>query len=570
LELAPEGNGYRSKTRFAKFYNLPELMTIFKQVADIKTADVLDLPLPKANFQTIAVEASDIQKEMIKALAERAKLIADRRVAPDVDNMLKITTDGRKIGLDQRLINPLLPDEPGSKVNACANQVYQIWEESRQNRSTQAIFCDYSTPGYKGKFNLYDDIKDKLIERGVPEDEIAFIHDAPDERAKRDLFAKVRLGNVRVIIGSTAKMGAGTNIQDRLIAAHDLDCPWRPADLAQRAGRIIRQGNQNPEVAVYRYVTAGTFDAYLFQGVEKKQAFISQIMTSKTPERQTQDMDETVLDYAEIKALCAGDPTIKERMELEVDVQQLRRLKNDHQAQIYSLQDRLRAYFPQQIRARQAELVSLTQDIEHAEQNRFLPDEFNAIIKEQSYRERSKAGEALLVACQNQASIKPVEIGEYRGFKLEAAFNPLDQKFMVSLKGAGRYQVTLGDSPSGNITRVNNLLENLSETKQRKEQALTDLLTQQKTAEEQAQNPFPREQEYQEKNKRLNELDIQLRLDAQLGHEAEVSPEMGEAEQLDHAESEEQQAVPLATEESSQEKEEQEEMEHEYSLSRGR
>jgi hypothetical protein len=374
LEIAPEGNGFRARTRFAKFHNLPELMQMFRCVADIQTADMLNLPVPEAKFETVLVEPSELQKEMVKDLSERAVAVQRREVRPEVDNMLRITTDGRKIGLDQRLMNPLLPDDPNSKVNACADKVFETWDDTKSDRLTQLVFCDFSTPNGRSKTsaaiksadnagdadsedsaplfsNVYDDIKAKLIARGIPEHEIAFIHDADTDDRKKELFAKVRQGKVRVLFGSTFKMGAGTNVQDRLVVSHDLDCPWRPADLEQRAGRIIRQGNNNPEVTIYRYATNGTFDAYLWQSVQKKQEFIAQIMTSKTPMRSCEDVDETALSYAEIKALCAGDPRIREKMELDNEVARLRMLKSEHDSQHYRLEDSLLKHCPQQIKA---------------------------------------------------------------------------------------------------------------------------------------------------------------------------------------------------------------------------
>jgi N12 class adenine-specific DNA methylase len=515
LELAPEGSSYRARTRFAKFHNLPELMSIFKQAADIRTADTLNLPRPKAVYKTIVVPPSEIQKEMVKSLSERAAKVAAREVEPNEDNMLKITSDGRKIGLDQRLFNPALPDDPDSKVNTCVENVYQIWQETESERSSQLVFCDCSTPD-KHKFNLYDDIKEKLTKRGIPSDEIAFIHDADTDMAKKELFAKVRKGSVRVLLGSTAKMGAGTNVQDKLIANHDLDCPWRPSDLSQRAGRIVRQGNNNQEVYIYRYVTEATLDAYLYQTIENKQRFISQIMTSKSPVRSCEDLDETVLSYAEVKAICAGNPLIKEKMELDVEVAKLKFAKSGYQSEIYRLQDKLQGFLPQEIKRTQMTIATLAKDAEKYAQNSNETAHFDILIDGRHYDKPEEAGKAILAACGSHANVKPEEIGQYQGFTLALSFQPLNKEFFLHIKGAGEYRVPLSDKALGNISRLKNAFEKLPERLQDRQQELENLIRQTKIAEEEVVKPFLQEEQLNDKIKRLQELDVALNLDSAL------------------------------------------------------
>ena len=455
LELAPEGTGFRAKTRFSKFFNLPELMKTFKDVADIKTADMLNLPRPKANFHVVSVKPTEEQRQLVAGLSERASRVHSRQVRPEEDNMLKITSDGRKIGLDQRLINPLLPDDPGSKVNTCVRNVFQIWQDTQADRLTQLIFCDFSTPGKDKGFNVYDDIKQKLIASGVPESEIAFIHDADTEKKKDELFAKVRSGEVRVLMGSTQKMGAGTNVQDRLIALHDLDCPWRPADLEQRAGRIIRQGNQNPEVNIYRYVTESTFDAYLYQTVENKQKFISQIMTSRTPLRSCEDVDESVLSYSEVKALCIGDPRIKEKMELDIDVNKLKMLEASFKNQHYTLQDRLRKTLPASISATEQKIELLERDQATADKTKSADFQMTIMGKTfgldaEGNPRKQEAGEALLAVAQTLGR-NAGTVGEYRGFGMSFYMEQATGKVYLNLQGATTHNVELGTSVLGNL-----------------------------------------------------------------------------------------------------------------------
>ncbi|MCI7101544.1 MAG: SNF2-related protein, partial [Faecalibacterium sp.] len=436
IELAPEGTGYRARTRFAKFFNLPELMNMFKEVADIKTSDQLHLPVPEAKFETVVVQPSEHQQAMVAELSERAAAVHSGVVDPSVDNMLKITSDGRKLGLDQRLMNPLLPDDPNSKLNACVRNVLRIYEEGQSDKLTQLLFCDLSTPKNDGTFNVYEDIRAKLIQSGVPEEEIAFIHDADTEAKKKDLFAKVRTGQVRVLLGSTQKMGAGTNVQDRLVAVHHLDVGWRPADMTQRNGRIIRQGNRNKEVQVYQYVTEGTFDAYLYQTLENKQKFISQIMTSKSPVRSCDDVDEQALSYAEIKALCAGDPQIKEKMDLDVDVARLTVLKADHQSQQYRLEDKLMKYFPAEIEKTQGFIKGFQSDIRTVAAHPLPEEGFCGMeVNGTQFTEKAEAGEAILAVCKANQSLEPVPLGSYRGFKMELTFDSFQKEYQVLLKG---------------------------------------------------------------------------------------------------------------------------------------
>jgi hypothetical protein len=529
VELSPEGSGYRARTRFAKFQNLPELMSMFGEVADIKTADTLDLPRPQANFHTVVVKPTEIQKEMVKELSVRAKDVHEKRVEPEKDNMLKITGDGRKIGLDQRLMNPMLPDDPGSKVNACMENIYRIWEESVDERLTQLCFCDFSTPNSDGRFNVYDDIKAKLVAKGIPEDELAFIHDANTETQKKELFAKVRSGKVRVLFGSTFKCGAGTNVQDRLVALHDLDCPWRPADLAQRAGRIVRQGNMNPEVNIYRYCTEATFDAYLFQTIEKKQAFISQIMTSKSPVRSCDDVDEQELSYAEIKALCAGNPHIKEKMNLDIDVAKLKLLKSEHQNTHYRLQDDLLKNFPQRIETAKGHIEGFKADMARLESNTHRTEESISpmTIGDKVYTDRGEAGAALLEVCKGITTTEQTKIGSYRGFDMLISFDMFNKEFKCDMKGSMTHTAMLGNDSFGNITRINNAFDKIPQRLQSSEVQLQMLYEQVENAKTELQRPFPHEQELADKTARLAELDTMLNMDENPGAEKTGEQERG-------------------------------------------
>ena len=508
MELAPEGSGYRARTRFSKFFNLPELMSIFKEVADIKTADELNLPKPEVIYHNEVSQPTEIQKALVKELSERATKVHARQVDPSVDNMLAITNDGRKLGLDQRVVNPLLPDEPGTKVNRCVDNVFKIWEDTKSDRLTQILFCDLSTPG-KG-FSVYEDIKKKLVARGVPENEIAFIHDANTDEKKKALFAKVRSGQVRVLMGSTAKMGAGTNVQDRLIALHDLDAPWRPGDLEQRKGRIERQGNINETVHVYRYVTENTFDSYLWQTLENKQKFISQIMTSKSPVRSCEDVDETTLSFAEIKALCAGDPRIKEKMNLDVEVSKLRLLKSSFQSQKYTLEDNLARYFPREIAETKVRIAALESDIQNRDTHPAPADSFVGIeLDGARYTERAAAGEALLNLLPTVQDTKPVHVGSFRGFDVEVSLEQFG-KHGLTLKGAAEHRIELGADALGNIMRVENALASLDKKLDANRARLADLESQVENAHAELEKPFPQEAELAEKSARLIELNAEL------------------------------------------------------------
>ena len=481
--MLPEGTGYRARTRFAKFFNLPELMNMFKEVADIKTSDQLHLPVPEAKFETVVVKPSDIQKDMVAELSKRAAAVHVGNVDPSEDNMLKITSDGRKIGLDQRLMNPLLPDDPDSKLNACVRNVLKIWEEGKEQKLTQLLFCDLSTPKGDGQFNVYDDIKKKLLAAGVPESEVAFIHTADTEAKKKELFSKVRAGQVRVLLGSTQKMGAGTNVQDRLVAVHHLDVGWKPSDMTQRNGRIIRQGNRNKEVQVYNYVTEGTFDAYLFQTLENKQRFISQIMTSKSPVRSCDDVDEQALSYAEIKALCAGNPLIKEKMDLDIEVARLKVLKADHQSQQYRLEDKLLKTFPASIQHQKEVITCMREDAKTVEANPQVKEGFcGMVIRGMHYEDKLTAGERLLAACQELPSAEPMEIGSYRGFPMELSYNAFHNQFEVAFKGLSNNHVFLGTDARGNITRLDNALDNFPERIEKAENYLGTLIQQRDAA----------------------------------------------------------------------------------------
>ena len=515
IELSPEGTGYRAKTRFAKFYNLPELMSVFKNVADIQTADMLKLPVPEAHYHNIALKPSEYQKEIVASLAERAEKVRNREVDSSVDNMLMITNDGRKLALDQRLVNPMLPSDPNSKAAKCAENVFEIWQRTAGQRSTQMIFCDLSTPKDDGTFSVYDDIHAKLLEMGIPENEIAFIHNAKSEVQKKDLFGKVRSGQVRILLGSTQRMGAGTNCQQKLIALHHLDCPWRPSDLQQREGRIIRQGNENPEVDIYSYVTEGTFDAYLYQLVESKQKFISQIMTSKSPVRSAEDVDEQALSYAEIKALASGNPMIKEKMDLDIEVSKLKLLKANHLSQKYALEDAISKGFPKQIAETQARIVGYGADIATVKGNTHPnADGFSPLtLAGVTHADKKEAGAALLTMCQTMLSPEATQIGSYRGLTLELSFDTFAREYCLTMIGQLRHTVTLGTDVFGNLQRMDNALEGLPIKEQTCREQLSNLQTQLETAKAEVQKPFPREEELTTKTARLEELNSLLNLD---------------------------------------------------------
>ena len=515
IELSPEGTGYRAKTRFAKFYNLPELMSVFKNVADIQTADMLKLPVPEAHYHNIALKPSEYQKEIVASLAERAEKVRNREVDSSVDNMLLITNDGRKLALDQRLVNPMLPSDPDSKAAKCAENVFEIWQRTADQRSTQMIFCDLSTPKDDGTFSVYDDIHAKLLELGIPENEIAFIHNAKSEAQKKDLFGKVRSGQVRILLGSTQRMGAGTNCQQKLIALHHLDCPWRPSDLQQREGRIIRQGNENPEVDIYSYVTEGTFDAYLYQLVESKQKFISQIMTSKSPVRSAEDVDEQALSYAEIKALASGNPMIKEKMDLDIEVSKLKLLKANHLSQKYALEDAISKGFPKQIAETQARIAGYGADIATVKENTHPNgDGFSPLtLAGVTHADKKEAGAALLTMCQTMLSPEATQIGSYRGLILELAFDTFAREYRLTMIGQLRHTVTLGTDVFGNLQRMDNALEGLPIKEQTCREQLFNLQTQLETAKAEVQKPFPREEELTTKTARLEELNTLLNLD---------------------------------------------------------
>ncbi|WP_242822117.1 DEAD/DEAH box helicase family protein [Ethanoligenens harbinense] len=549
IELAPEGTGYRARTRFARFYNLPELMTLFKEAADIKTADQLNLPTPKAVYHNEVAQPSELQKEMVKKLSERAAAVHSGDIDPHLDNMLKITSDGRKLGLDQRVINPMLPDNPNSKVNLCVNNVFRFWHDGQDKKLTQLIFCDISTP--KGRaaakenravraagklagdtelhalqdatpeadapeaFSVYSDIRDKLIARGVPAGEIAFIHDADTEVKKKELFAKVRAGQVRVLMGSTAKMGAGMNVQDLLIASHDLDCPWRPGDLEQRSGRIIRQYNTNPEGHIFRYVTEGTFDSYLWQTVENKQKFISQIMTSKSPVRSCEDIDETALSYAEIKALCAGDERIKEKMDLDMDVAKLKLMKANHQSQQFRLEDNLLKYFPEEIERNKGFIKGLETDMATLEAHPHPKDGFaGMVVRSDSLTDKDNAGAAILEACKEVKGLEPMEIGSYRGFTMSLSVEGFGQDFILTLKGQMTHRVALGKDARGNLIRIDNALSDMPRRLQNVHAQLDNLHSQMDAAKAEIGKPFPQEAELAQKSARLAELNVLLDIDS--------------------------------------------------------
>ena len=528
IELAPEGTGYRARTRFAKFFNLPELMSMFKEVADIKTSDQLHLPVPEAKFETVVAKPSDLQKEMVQELSKRAARIHSGTVDASEDNMLCVTNDGRKIGLDVRLMNPMLPDDPNSKLNVCVQNVLKIWEEGKDQKLTQLLFCDLSTPKNDGNFNVYEDIRKKLVAAGVPENEIEFIHNADTEAKKAALFSKVRSGDVRVLLGSTAKMGAGTNVQSRLVAVHHLDVGWKPSDMTQRNGRIIRQGNMNKEIKVFNYVTEGTFDSYLFQTLENKQRFISQIMTSKSPVRSCEDVDEQALSYAEIKALCAGNPLIKEKMDLDVQVAKLKVLKADHQSQKFRLQDKLLTKFPADIQEANAHIAGLKSDAQLAAAHPQGKEEFcGMVIKGVAYDEKKTAGERLVLACSELPNAEEKVIGSYRGFELSLRFDAFRTEYQALLKGRRKYTVPLGNDPLGNIIRLDNSLNNFPERITSAENELDTLHQQQAAAQIEVEKPFPQEEELAEKSARLAELNAQLDVDEK-SHEPEQEEQSDE------------------------------------------
>ena len=531
VELTPEGTGYRAKTRFAKFYNLPELMEMFKEIADIKTADMLNLPVPEAKYHNIAVKPSEMQKEMVASLAERAEQVRGGGVDSSVDNMLKITNDGRKLALDQRMLNDMLPDFEGSKINACVDNIYRIWKENADKKSAQLVFCDLSTPKNDGTFSVYNDIRKKLIERGIPESEVKFIHEADTDMKKKELFQKTRKGEVRVLLGSTQKMGAGTNVQDKLIALHDVDCPWRPSDLEQRSGRIVRQGNENPQVDIYRYVTEQTFDAYLYQLVEGKQKFASQIMTSKSPVRSAEDIDETALSYAEIKMLATGNPYIKEKMDLDIQVQKLKMLKSNFLSEKYGLEDKVIKFYPQQIAYLKSRVEGLTKDVETAKLHPKPIDEqpLGMMVSGVSYSEKAEAGQAIINACKSMNSPDAIPLGEYRGFQMELYFDTVQRNYVVKLKGETSRDVPLGDDAHGNIVRIDNGIERFEEALADTKNSLENTEKQFETAKQEIEKPFAKEDELRAKTARLDELNILLNMDKKENEIVGGEPDEGEA-----------------------------------------
>ena len=530
VELTPEGTGYRAKTRFAKFYNLPELMAMFKEIADIKTADMLNLPVPEAKYHNIAVKPSEMQKEMVASLAERAEQVRGGGVDSSVDNMLKITNDGRKLALDQRMLNDMLPDFEGSKINACVDNIYRIWKENADKKSAQLVFCDLSTPKNDGTFSVYNDIRKKLIERGIPESEVKFIHEADTDMKKKELFQKTRKGEVRVLLGSTQKMGAGTNVQDKLIALHDVDCPWRPSDLEQRSGRIVRQGNENPQVDIYRYVTEQTFDAYLYQLVEGKQKFASQIMTSKSPVRSAEDIDETALSYAEIKMLATGNPYIKEKMDLDIQVQKLKMLKSNFLSEKYGLEDKVIKFYPQQIAYLKSRVEGLTKDVETAKLHPKPIDEqpLGMMVSGVSYSEKAEAGQAIINACKSMNSPDAIPLGEYRGFQMELYFDTVQRNYVVKLKGETSRDVPLGDDAHGNIVRIDNGIERFEEALADTKNSLENTEKQYETAKQEIEKPFAKEDELRAKTARLDELNILLNMDKKENEIVGGEPDEGE------------------------------------------
>lgn len=515
IELAPEGTGYRAKTRFAKFFNLPELIALFKESADIQTPDMLKLPVPEAEYENVVLKPSEFQKDMVASLAERAEAVRDRQVQPYEDNMLKITNDGRKLALDQRLLNDMLPDEENSKAATCVEKAYEIWENTKEQKSAQLIFCDLSTPKGDGTFNVYEDIKNKLMEKGVPEQEIAFIHDANTELRKAELFAKVRSGQVRFLLGSTAKMGAGTNVQDRLIALHHLDVPWRPSDIEQQEGRILRQGNQNDKVKIFRYVTEGTFDSYSWQLIENKQKFIGQIMTSKSPVRSCEDVDEAALSYAEVKALATGNPYIKEKMDLDIQVSKLKLMKANHTSQKYRLEDNITQHYPHQIAIFKERIEGFTADMEKYAKNKPEDKEqFFMQVGGKPYTDKKEAGTAIIAMCKEIKGINAsADVGEYLGFKLNVTFDSFNNKFVMNVKGAMSHPMEVGTDPLGNITRINNALEAMPAQLEEAQTKLSNVEHQLETAKAEVDKPFQQEAELSEKLERLAELNALLNMD---------------------------------------------------------
>ena len=529
IELSPEGTGYRAKTRFARFFNLPELISLFKESADVQTADMLNLPVPEAEYINEVLKPSETQQEMVSSFADRAEQVRNGNVNPKIDNMLKITNDGRKLALDQRLINDLLPDEPESKVNLCVENAYQVWEESTPDKSTQLIFCDLSTPKTDGTFNVYDDVREKLVAKGIPREEIAFIHEANTETKKAELFAKVRSGQVRILLGSTPKLGAGTNIQDRLIALHHLDCPWKPSDLEQQEGRILRQGNRNQKVKIFRYVTENTFDSYMWQILENKQKFISQIMTSKSPVRACDDVDDTALTYAEIKALATGNPHIKEKMDLDIQVSKLKLMRANHTSQIYSLESDIARRYPAEITAAKERIAGLKADLAVAkpllEQDK---EKFSITVEDRVYTDRKEAGSAILAACAAMKIAKTEgQIADLGGFAISSRFDAFAQTFKLTIKRQSSYTIELGSDPAGNIQRILNALASIEKALPQVERRLETLQQQLAEAKEEVQRPFPQEAELNEKSARLAELNALLDMDekgddAALGMDEEV------------------------------------------------
>jgi len=533
IELAPEGTGYRARTRFSKFFNLPELMNMFRETADIKTADQLDLPVPTAIFHNEVAQPTEHQKDMVQELSKRAKEVHSGSVDPSIDNMLKITSDGRKLGLDQRIINPMLPDDDGSKVNLCVQNIARIWRDGQADKLAQLVFCDISTPKNDGTFTVYDDIRDKLVLQGIPREEVAFIHEANTETRKKELFAKVRSGQVRVLMGSTAMMGAGMNVQDRLVALHDLDCPWRPGDLEQRAGRIVRQGNSNPEVHIFRYVTEGTFDSYLWQTVENKQKFISQIMSSKSPVRSCEDVDETALSYAEIKALCAGNPLIKEKMDLDIDVARLRLLKADHQSQQYKLEDNLLKNFPEQININKGYIAGLQADLSAVEAKTLPENAFTGMtVRGDMLTDKDNAGAAILEACKEIKSRDAIEIGEYKGFAMSLAFDSYEKEYTLYLKGQMTHRTTLGKDARGNLVRIDNALAQIPERLTAVQVKVDNLYRQTEAAKLEFGKPFPQEDELRQKSERLSELDTLLNMSESTPQEQAELRAVGKSERV--------------------------------------
>ena len=551
IELAPEGTGYRAKTRFAKFFNLPELISLFKESADIKTPDMLNLDVPEAQYENVVLKPSDHQKKIVDSLADRAERVRNRMVDSSVDNMLKITNDGRKLALDQRLISDMLPENEESKTRACVEKAFEIYQEEMENKGAQLIFCDLSTPKGDGSFNVYDDVKNKLMEKGVPEKEIAFIHEANTETKKADLFAKVRSGQVRFLLGSTQKMGAGTNVQDRLIALHHLDVPWRPSDIEQQEGRIIRQGNMYKDlgkpVKIFRYVTEGTFDSYSWQVIENKQKFIGQIMTSKSPVRSCEDVDEAALTYAEVKALCTGNPYIKEKMDLDIQVSKLKLLKANHTSQRYRLEDNITQVFPHKIATKKEIIQGLSEDIalfkekaadleKRAGQMSFGEDDpdkkpFEMKVADKTYTEKKNAGTMIIAMCETiKIPNQRVEIGEYMGFKMNVEFDSFDKKYHVHLKGARNHTANLSTDPVGNITRINNLLGNMEKELAQAKEELATIEKQLETAKIEVTKQFEKEDELNEKLTRLNELNALLDMDEKGGEAQKQEQEVDNTE----------------------------------------